>query len=74
MISLSHVSTLDGWVSTTAIIANMIAEFVISKTHNTIQALYDAGRLTQNEAGTLLDVLKYEHCSRKQVTRMIPLL
>lgn len=60
--------------STAVIIADMVAEFGISKTHNTIQALFDAGRLSQDEAGTLLDVLKAEHCTKAQAARMLPLL
>ncbi len=60
--------------STATIIADMVAEFGISKTHNTIQALFDADKLTQEQAGTLLDVLKADHCTRKQAARMIGLL
>lgn len=76
MISLSHVFNAGDteWKSTSVIIADMVAEFGISKTHNTIQALFDADRLSQDEAGTLLDVLKMNHCSRKQAARMIPLI
>jgi len=76
MISCTHIfnASLTSWISTAAVIADMVAEFGISKTHTAIQALYDMGKLSQSEAGTLLDVLKAEHCSKKQVARMIPLL
>lgn len=76
MISLTHVfnANFTSWISTAAIVADMVAEFGISKTHDAIQALYDMGKIDQSEAGTLLDVLKMEHCSSKQAARMIPLL
>lgn len=54
----------------TNIIMDMVKEFGITKTHQTIQALYDAGRIDQNTAGFLLDDLKQE-CSRKQATGMV---
>lgn len=76
MISISHVfnSGLTEWVATAVIVADMVAEFGISKTHDAIQALYDMGKIDQLEAGALLQVLKDEHCSSKQAARMIPLL
>ena len=76
MISLTHVfnTGLTEWVATAAIVADMVAEFGISKTHDAIQALYDMGKIGQLEAGALLDVLKAEHCSSKQAARMVPLL
>lgn len=76
MISCTHIfnGNLTSWVSTAAVVADMVAEFGISKTHTAIQALYDMGKIDQLEAGSLLDVLKMEHCSKKQAARMIPLL
>ena len=63
--SSTHLLTSKGWVHIQTIIMDMVKEFGITKTHQTIQALYDAGRIDQNTAGFLLDDLKQE-CSRKQ--------
>lgn len=52
------------------IIDEMVNEFGVSKTQDTIQALYDAGRIDQNTAGFLLDDLKH-FAGKKQKARMV---
>lgn len=61
-------------ISFRTVINDMVKEYGVSKTHSAIQALYDEDELDQRTAGFMLDVLKAEHCSRKQANRMIPLL
>lgn len=68
--SSTHLLTSKGWVSIVTIITDMVKEFGVSKTQDTIQALYDAGRIDQNTAGFLLDDLKIL-AGKKQAARMI---
>lgn len=74
MVSFSSADSLftaQGWVSNRVIIAEMVKEFGIGKTYVTIQALYDNDRIDQNTAGFLLDVLKSEHCNKKQAAKIV---
>lgn len=52
------------------IINDMVKEFGVSKTQDTIQALYDADQIDQNTAGFLLDDLKH-FAGKKQAARMV---
>lgn len=55
---------------TFAIVMKMVREFGVSKTQDTIQALYDNDRIDQNTAGFLMDSLK-KFAGTKQAARMI---
>ncbi|NCC17211.1 MAG: hypothetical protein EOM28_12980 [Clostridia bacterium] len=59
------------WVSVPAIVSVMVSEFGIAKTYTTIQALYDNDQIDQQTAGFLLDTLKAEHCTKKQVAKIV---
>lgn len=59
------------WVSVPAIVHVMVSEFGIGKTYVTIQALYDNDKIDQQTAGFLLDTLKSEHCTKKQVAKIV---
>ena len=56
--------------STFEIVMKMVQEFGVSKTQDTIQALYDNDRIDQNTAGFLMDGLK-KFAGKKQAARMI---
>lgn len=58
--------TGKGWVSNRWIIQEMVQEYGIAKTYNTIQALYDNDQIDQQTAGFLLDTLKAEHCTKNK--------
>ena len=55
---------------TKKIISKMVREFGVSKTQDTIQALFDADRIDQLTAGFLMDDLKL-FSGKKQASRMI---
>ena len=59
------------WVSVPAIVNVMVSEFGIGKTYNTIQELYNADKIDQQTAGFLLDELKANHCTKKQVAKIV---
>ena len=59
------------WVSVPAIISVMVSEFGIGKTYITIQELYDNDKIDQQTAGFLLDELKANHCTKKQVAKIV---
>lgn len=63
--------TGKGWVSNRWIIQEMVMEFGIAKTYNTIQELYNADKIDQQTAGFLLDTLKADHCTEKQAAKII---
>lgn len=69
--SASHLFTAQGWVSNRWIIQEMVMEFGIAKTYNTIQELYNADKIDQQTAGFLLDTLKADHCTEKQAAKII---
>lgn len=49
--SASHLFTAQGWVSNRGIIHEMVQEYGIAKTYNTIQELYNADKIDQQTAG-----------------------
>lgn len=63
--------TSNGVVSNRTVIYEMVQEFGISKTYNTIQELYNADKIDQQTAGFLLDTLKAEHCTKKQAAKIV---
>lgn len=63
--------TGKGWVSNRWIIQEMVQEYGIAKTYNTIQALYDNDQIDQQTAGFLLDTLKADHCTKKQAAKIV---
>lgn len=69
--SASHLFTGKGWISNRWIIREMVLEYGITKTYNTIQELYNADKIDQQTAGFLLDTLKAEHCTKKQAAKII---
>lgn len=63
--------TSNGVVSNRTVIYEMVQEFGIAKTYNTIQELYNADKIDQQTAGFLLDTLKAEHCTKKQAAKIV---
>ena len=59
------------WVSVPAIVSVMVSEFGIAKTYITIQELYNNDKIDQQTAGFLLDELKANHCTKKQVAKIV---
>ena len=59
------------WVSVPAIVSIMVSEFGIAKTYVTIQELYNNDKIDQQTAGFLLDELKANHCTKKQVAKIV---
>lgn len=59
------------WVSVPAIVSVMVSEFGIAKTYVTIQELYNNDKIDQQTAGFLLDELKANHCTKKQVAKIV---
>ena len=59
------------WVSVPAIVSVMVSEFGIAKTYVTIQELYNNDKIDQQTTGFLLDELKANHCTKKQVAKIV---
>ena len=59
------------WVSVPAIVSVMVSEFGIAKTYVTIQELYNNDKIDQQTAGFLLDELKANPCTKKQVAKIV---